>query len=184
MSVPAQSTRNSLINAAIRVFSASPSATLSDVATEAGVKRVTLHRLFGTKDALMKEVAAQSLREIDKVFAEESQDKGSAIAVIKAIVEAIVPMGDRWHFIWRQYDIWHEPELLKELGRQYEIMAAIVDRAKSEGSIEADIPTRWITASIDAVVFAAFSASQEGDIAVNDASQLALRTLLRGIETK
>lgn len=184
MSIPAQSTRNSLIDAAIRVFSASPSATLSDVAAEAGVKRVTLHRLFGTKDALMKEVAAHSLHEIENVCAEASQNKASAILVIKAIVEAIVPMGDRWHFIWRQYDIWHEPELLKELDRQYEIMAAIVDRAKSEGSIEADIPTRWITASIDAVVFAAFSASQEGNIAVNDASRLALRTLLRGIETK
>ncbi len=184
MSIQPESTRDSLIEAAIRVLAANPAASLSEIATEAGVKRVTLHRLIGTRDDLLKEIAIRSLSEMDNACERAVKNAQTSIEALRACVEALVPVGDRCHFLWTQSEVWEEPSVAKEIARQNAELSQLIDDAKSEGSIEPGIPTAWIMAAIEAVVFAALSTARAGDIAVNDAGKLAVRTLLHGIETQ
>ncbi len=179
-----ETTRDSLVEAAIRVLAANSAASLSDIAAEAGVKRVTLHRLIGTRDDLLKEIAIRSLSEIDEACKRVAENAQTSIEALRACVAALVPVGDRWHFLWTQAEVWEEPSVAKEIARQNAELSQLIDGAKSEGSIEPDIPTAWIMAAIEAVVFAALSTARAGDIAVNDAAKLAVRTLLLGIETQ
>lgn len=184
MSAQPDTTRDSLVEAAIRVLAANPAASLSDIAAEAGVKRVTLHRLIGTRDDLLKEIAIRSLSEVDEACERAAHDAQSSIEALRACVAALVPVGDRWHFLWTQPEVWEEPSVAKEMARQNTELAQLIDDAKSEGSIEIEIPTAWIVAAIEAVVFAALSTARAGDIAVNDAGKLAAKTLFLGIETQ
>ncbi len=183
VSTKQETTRDSLIDAAIRVFAARPAASLTDVAEAAGVRRVTLHRLIGSRDDLLKEIAIQSIAEMDEVCHQAVENADSAIDALRACVEALVPVGDRCHFLWTQTEVWKEATVAKEVARQNHELADLIDQAKSEGSIAADIPNAWITAAIEAVVFAALQTARAGDIAVNDAGKLAARTLLAGIGT-
>lgn len=177
-------TRDSLIEAAIQVFAKRPAASLSDVAEAAGVRRVTLHRLIGSRDELLKEIAVRSLAEMDEACRQAVEGATSAMAALKSCVEALVPVGDRCHFLWSQNDVWEEPEVANELARQDSELRALIEEAKAEGSIALDIPTAWIVAAIEAIVFAALQTAQAGDIAVNDAGKLAASTLFAGIESR
>ncbi len=184
MAAPTNTTRDSLIEAAIQVFAAKPTATLAEVAEAAGVKRVTLHRLFGTREELLKEIAIRSLAEMDHACEKAVEGTKSALDALRAIVEALVPVGDRCYFLWEQSDVWEEPSVAKQTARQDKELEELIEMAKAEGSIAADIPTAWIIASIVSVVYAALTTSRSGDIAVNDAGKLAVRTLFAGIEAK
>lgn len=183
MSTEPQSTKDSLLSAAINVLSTRPAATLAEIAEAAGVRRVTLHRLVGTRDDLLREIAMRSLAEMDEACQKAVENAQSAIAALRASVEALVPVGDRCHFLWTQAKVWEEPSVAKEVARQNAELAALIDAAKAEGSIATDIPNAWIIAAIEAVVFAALTSARAGDVAVNDAGTLATRTLFAGLET-
>ena len=175
-------TTDSLINAAIRVLSARPSASLSEIAESAGVKRVTLHRLIGTREDLLQEIALRSLADMDKAATFAAKSEKSAINKLRAIVAALVPIADRCHFLWQHPSIWESETLAREIAKHDKDMCRLVDAAKEAGDIPADIPNAWITASMDAVIYAALTASRSGDIAVNDAAELATRTFFEGIQ--
>lgn len=176
-------TKDSLLKAAVEVLSTRPTATLAEIAEAAGVRRVTLHRLLGTRDDLLEEIAIRSLAEMDEACRQAVENAESAIAALRASVEALVPVGDRCHFLWTQAEVWEEPSVAKELARQNRELAQLIDEAKSEGSIAIDAPNAWIIAAIEAVVFAALKTVRAGDVAGNEAGKLAARTLFEGIET-
>lgn len=176
-------TKDSLIEAAIQVLADHPNATLSEIAESAGVRRVTLHRQIGTRQDLLREIAIRSLNEMDEACEKAAADAPTAIAALRSIVAALVPVGDRCHFLWKQRDIWDEPSVAKKMAQQDKELFALIDLAKAEGAIAADIPNAWVVAAIESVVFTALSTSRAGDIAVNSASDLAVRTLFEGIET-
>lgn len=183
-SKPSNATKDSLIEAAIQVLASRPSASLAEIAKAAGVTRVTLHRLIGTREELLKEIATRSLAEMDEACLRAAEGAESAIAALRAMVEALVPVGDRCHFLWNLTDVWQEAGVARETARQDRELFELIDQAKAEGSIAPDIPNAWISASLEAIVYTALSAARAGDIAVNDAGKLAARTLLSGIETK
>ena len=181
---PKNTTKETIIEAAIEALAANPAISLAQIADSAGVKRVTLHRLVGTRDDLLQEIAIRSMAEMDEVCSEAAKGATTAIAALKAIVEALVPVGDRCHFLWNLTDVWEEPNVAKEAARQDQEMIALIDLAKAEGSISAEFPTPWILASMMSVVYTALHTARAGDIAVNEAGQLAVRTLFDGFENK
>ena len=183
MSAKLETTKDALIDAAIRVFASRPAASLSDVAEAAGVRRVTLHRLIGSRDELLKEIAIRSIAEMDEACRQAVEKAPSAIEALRACVEALVPVGDRCHFLWTQAEVWEEPTVAKEIARQNRELVTLIDEAKADGAIAPEIPNAWISAALEAVVFAALSTARAGDIAVNDAGKLATQTLFAGIES-
>lgn len=174
-------TRSLLTDAAIAVFSANPTATLADVASAAGVKRVTLHRLFGSRDALLQAIAIRSHEEMDAACERAAKGAKSHTAALRAIVAALVPVGDRFHFLWTQHKVWEDAQVAKRVAQDNAELTQLIDAAKAEGGIATEVPTPWVLAAIEATVFAALTASRRGDIAVNDAGQLAVDTLFDGI---
>lgn len=178
---PNLSTKDALIDAAIRVFSARPSASLSDVAEEAGVKRVTLHRLIGSRDDLLNSIALRSLEEMETAAEEAMKSETTAVGMLRAMVAALVPIADRCHFLWQHPSIWESENLAKEIERQNSELGELIDHAKLEGSVAIDIPNAWILASMEAIVYTALTTSRSGAIATNDAADLAVRTFFHGI---
>ncbi|REK06697.1 MAG: TetR/AcrR family transcriptional regulator [Planctomycetota bacterium] len=174
------SERGELLDAALRALSADPTATLSDVAAAAGVRRVTLHRHFGSRDDLLRELALRSLASMDAACEAAAGNAASYTAALRAIVEALVPVGDRFHFLWKLSAVWEDPQVAARVAEQNRELSVLVDHAKQEGGIAADVPNAWVLAAVEAVVFAALSAAREGNIAVNDAGRLAGRTLFDG----
>ena len=174
------SSREAILEAALQVLARNPAASLGTIAEAAGVGRATLHRHFASRQDLMRELALMSIREIDDAVSGLVNEVESATELLRRLFEAIVPLGDRFHFLAREGAV-DDPDIDRELERQYAELAATVEAAKGEGSLDGDVPTAWIVYVIDALIYAAWSAMAAGDIARRQAPELSFRTLVSGM---
>ena len=51
-------------------------------------------------------------------------------------VLALVPVGDRFHFLWTQSELWEDATVAKEVARHDAELSQLIDDAKSEGTID------------------------------------------------
>ncbi len=176
---PRRSAREALLDAAAAVLAENPGAPMSAVATAAGVGRATLYRHFPTREALVRELALEAIERTDAAVAPVFSQGLSSEDALLGMLEAIVPLGDRYHFLANEGI--QDPEVAEQTRRQTQETAEFVERAKRDGLFAAGLPTPWIVAAIDALVWAAWDTVREGTVAPRDAASLAFKTLTRGL---
>ena len=176
---PRPTARDAIIDAAIRLWSRNPGATFSEVALHAGVGRATLHRHFRNRDDLLTVLAEICIEETNQAVAAAIDPSASANRQLRRMFEAVIPLGDRYSFLYR-VEIGDE-HTTAEYQRQLERVATLVGQLKSEGAVAADVPTAWVVAQIDQLIWSAWNEVASGRIAAADAVNLATRTLLRGL---
>ncbi len=173
-------TRSQLLDAAAAVLAARPGASMAEIAEQARVGRATLYRYFASRDALIRALALESMAEIDRVTAPIGEQSTSARHALQLIFDAIVPIGERYHFLMSQpYD--EASEVEREYDRQAAELGELIEMAKDEGSIAREVPTAWVAALFDALIYTAWFTVHEGSIASRDAAALAFRSLLDGL---
>ena len=171
--------KQAVLSTAARVLAKSPGASLGYIADAAGVSRATLHRQFESRKALLRELALSSMKEIDELTAGVPQD--SAREMLKAVLDVVVPLGDRYHFLASESELHSDPVVVSEYRRQLKELSELIDAAKAEKVIAAEVPTIWVVHALDALIWAAWSAIDEGNIAPRDASGFVFRTLIDGV---
>ncbi len=173
-------TRQGLLNAAGVVLSRNPGAAMAEIAEKAGVGRATLYRHFPTREDLIRALVLESLRQIDEATQQIPIDRLSAAQVLAEILESIVPLGDRFRFLSNEPAVLNDPEINAAYGRQLDELSELVEAMKAEGSLDRAVPTAWVVAAIDALVYAAWNAVDDGAVARRDAAKLAFRTIMQG----
>ncbi|HEV7452535.1 MAG TPA: TetR/AcrR family transcriptional regulator [Pseudonocardiaceae bacterium] len=175
----------SLLQTATEVLVVDPSASLSDVATAAGIGRTTLHKLYPTRHALLVALAHDALDLLERTDREVGLDAPGtqAPAVLRRLVTAVIPLGPRMAFLRRERSLDTEPELIARVEALDAPVRALVRRAQAEGVFSADLPDEWVVASLNSLVFTAWALIAQGRIAPIAAPELVMRILLGGIET-
>ncbi len=174
-------TRQGLMNAAGAVLARNPGAAMADIAKEAGVGRATLYRHFPTREDLIRALVLESLHQIDEATQQIPVDRLSAAQVLAEIVEAIVPLGDRFRFLSSEPIVLNDPEIKAAYDRQLDELGDLIEAMKAEGSLDRAVPTAWVVAAIDALVYAAWHAVDDGAVARRDAAALTFRTIMQGL---
>lgn len=175
-------TRTAVVEAAIRVLGTNPGASMQDIASQAGVGRATLHRHYPSGADLMREVVLRCIRDIDDAVAPLEASSTSAVDYLHRLVDVIVPLGDRYHFLTREGIAFDDPEIASEIDRQARGMAELIDMVKAEGGIDAAVPTTWVVEAFDGLLYAAWSSVADETLTPKDAAHLMIRTLLRGLQ--
>ena len=178
---PRPTARDALLNAAAELLSRNPGAPLAEIAAMAGVGRATLHRHFASRDDLIRALALDALERLERATAHLSPETSQARDFLYQLLEALLPLGDRAHFLASEPAAFTDPEIKAVYDRQLKDLAELVGWLKAEGEIAAEVPTAWAVAVIDSQIYAAWSAVQAGAIARRDAPDLLFRTLLRGL---
>lgn len=178
---PRPTAQDALLDAAAATLAENPSASLSEIARRAGVGRATLHRHFASRDALIAALTREALARIDAVTAPIDAQAESAGEALWLVLDAVVPLGDRYHFLSRQTDATSDPEVAEITARQTAELAALIDAVKAEGGIAPEVPTGWAVVALDSLIYAAWSAVEDGSIAPRDAASLVHRTFLQGL---
>lgn len=173
--------QQAILDAAAEIFSHNPGASLQEIADRAGVGRATLYRYFPTREKLMRDLALEALRQTDAVTAPIREQDTIAKAALEAVVTAVVPLGDRFRFLSSEWAVGQDPEVASIYARQLRELADTVERAKAEGAIAPDVPTRWVVSAIDMLIYAAWMSVQSGETTQRDAIALTLRTLFKGL---
>lgn len=171
---------SNILEAGFTVFSANPTATLADVAEEAGVGRATLHRHFKGREDLMAALAMQAMRELDAAVTAATQNAPSYTEALRLSLVAAIPLADRQMFLANE-PLDHVPDVLEEYDRQLDELIEAIDAAKDEGGFDRNVPTAWIAQAFETLTYAAWTVVRDGDATAADAAALAWRTLQSGI---
>lgn len=172
-------TLEAIVEAAIRVLNANAGATMSEIAAQAGVGRATLHRHFRTRDDLISTIGIRCIEEMNTAVRAETTEGQPALDRLQAMFRAVIPLGDRYNFLGADYT--DDPTLSQGYGTQLRWAETLVEDLKEQGHVARDIPSRWVVAQIDQLVWSAWNATTEGYLTADDATELAVRTLIDGL---
>ena len=171
--------REAIIDAAIDTLARDPGASLPEIAALAGVGRASLHRHFPSRGDLVTAITRQCMDEIDAATDAALGGARTARERLSRMLEAVVPLGDRYHFL--AAEAFDDASLRARHEADLEWLGRLVDELKAEGVMAPEAPRGWAVANIDAQVWLAWSQVAAGKLAAADAAGLAFRTLLRGL---
>jgi AcrR family transcriptional regulator len=173
----------SLLQTATEVLVADPAASLGDVARAAGIGRTSLHKLYPTRHALLVALAKDGLDLLELTYREADLDvPGPEVAAaLQRLVTALIPLGPRLEFLFRDRSLDAEPDLVERLDALDAPVRALVRRAQDEGVLATDLPVDWVVASVNALVYSAWELIASGRVAPVAAPGMVMRTLLGGL---
>lgn len=184
------STREQLLDAALRTLNAEPTASLAEVARAAGVGRATLHRHFPARDDLVRELGDRSLDRWEQTqdasgMADAIAD-GSAEAVtacLHAMFPRLVVDAEDYGFALTDSFLVCDPELAARSAALEAREVELWRTAQAAGVVRPELPARWYLHAGYGLLVAARDALLAGDVARRDVADLVLGTLLHGIST-
>lgn len=176
-----KSTKETLLDAAATTLAQKPDASLNEIAQTAGVGRATLYRYFPNREAILRALIIESFEQIEQVIAPILAKKQSAVEALRDCIDALVPLGDRYHFLWSAPTFEDDPEIIERYEQQTETWIELVEALKREGVVASDMPTAWVLAVLEGLTYTAWSSVYDGYVARRDAPELMFRTLLKGL---
>lgn len=172
--------RDRLLRAAASVWAADPSASLETVAAAAGVGRATLHRHFPTRIDLMRAAALDGLAALADAVEMVTAAATSPGATLDALIDALVPFGDRLHFLLVTQELLGDAALQRAEAQIDGPVRRVLDEAAAAGALRSDVPSAWRFRALEALLYAAWTAVAEGEVARRDAPRLVREAFRRG----
>ena len=177
--------RRALMQTAIGVFLENPTASMTDIAREAGIGRATLYRHFKSREELVQALALESLQitnELLQPIEDLAVDAGSRI---QQGLRAVMQAADRFHFLLLLWNISsQDAAVMKIYQQQLDSLSSLIDAGKKEGSIDETLDTLWIIYLVDSLVYAGWWAVREKTLTSEQAGEHAAKVLFRGIGTQ
>ncbi|MGW4768148.1 TetR/AcrR family transcriptional regulator [Nocardia sp. NPDC004278] len=181
----AERTMRAILDAAERVLSENPNATLEQIAEAAGVARTTVHRRFASREELLRTMAVNAWRRIDAaVDAARPQTAPPMVALHQATANVIEIKYGTAYALDRVDET--DPEVADLQTRVFEKCDAALSRAQSNGIIAPDADLLWVRRVYLALITETVHGSTELDGTTNP-DTLATRlitTLLSGVAPK
>lgn len=174
-------TEQAILDAAARLLAANRGASMSEIAAAAGVGRTTLHRYFATREALIRAIAQTAISESVAAVERSRSTQGPAVVALERLVEALVPLGERFHFLLTEAQLGQDPVILAAAADITGPIHELLQRAGRDGTLRPDVPTAWATRALEALLYAAWQGVHDGEIAPRQTPRLVLTTLLSGL---
>ena len=180
---PRRSARQAILDTAAGLLAEAPGASMSALAEASGVSRATLYRHFPSREHLIQQLSLEAIRVTDQASAAVFERYENAERALLEMLEALLPFGDRFHFLAHETAAAQDPEVAAETRRQLDELAEFVELAKTEGLFAAELPTAWIVTVIDSLIWTAWTSIHRGDLAPREAPRLVYRTLVEGLRS-
>jgi AcrR family transcriptional regulator len=172
----AERTVQAILEAAERVLSADPTASMEQIAAAAGVARTTVHRRFATRDALIDELTAWAALRFAEAVQRARPETAPPLVALYQVTANVLDVKIGWGFAMSRAS-WAEPtgvyaEVREECDRLFR-------RARDAGVIRADVDLDWARRVYYALIH---EVAQQPEPADTDAlATIVVDTLLRGV---
>lgn len=173
--------RETLLQTGTSLLAVNPGASLIEIAQHAGVGRASLHRHFSSREALIHAITDRVLDELITLMKEVLNPELSAKKQLLSLVEALVPVGDRLHFVMNEWSSYTDMALLEKFKWQENTLLGLIWQAKVDGDIPAHLSDRWVYYVLDTITFTAWYALQDGTVSASEAPGLATAALTGGV---
>ncbi|MEU4546730.1 TetR/AcrR family transcriptional regulator [Nonomuraea dietziae] len=175
----AERTVRTILEAAERVLSKNPAASMEQIAEAAGVARTTVHRRFSSREALVDAMAGWATKQFAAAVEAAHPETTPPLVALYQVTANVLRVKIDWGFAMSRA-LSSDPEV----GRVHAEVEARCDRlfrsAQAAGVLRADVDPDWVRRVYYALIH---EAAQSHD---GDADTLATRlvdTLLRGLGT-
>ena len=173
--------QRAILNAAVGVLVVDRGASMRDISEAAGVGRATLHRYFPGREDLIRAIAMDALDECDAAIRSARIGEGTVTGALARLVEALVPIGERFHFLLYEAQLEDDPEFAAADEHVLRPVEDLIERGKKDETFRPEVPAAWIGDALEALLYAAWEGVRDGKIARRDAPGLVVSTLLTGL---
>jgi AcrR family transcriptional regulator len=167
-----------ILAAAERVLSSDPSASMEQIAEQAGVARTTIHRRFATRDALIEALAASAVRQIEQAVTAARPRAAPPLVALHQGTANILGVKLAWRFAVTHIAPGSPAARIQQ--RVVGELDLVLQRLRDTGQIRADADLLWARRAYRGLLDAAISQ----DETETDQDLLAARivdTLLHGV---
>lgn len=173
-----------ILEAAESVLARDPSASMSEIAAEAGLGRVTVYGHFRSRPLLVEAVVRRSLAAADAAL-QNVDLSGEAAASLERLVNETWQITVNAGQLLVAAEEALPPSTVRELhaGGLEERVRSFIAGAQSRGEFRTDMPTDWFVATFHAIIHAAPNEISSGRLAREDAPRIIYATLLGAFQT-
>ena len=169
-----------IIQAAYKVYYQDASATFDKIAEEAGVSRMTIHRKFPKREALVLAACRKLFQEGSQLLDLAYEAEKTSMDRLKFFVVQSVKKRLNYHFVY-QFQEFHELMDHDDCTAFYSKMEQLYQNLKTEGHISSSVPEAWFFHMFDAVMMTAWHTYEHGCVAPNDIPKLAWQSFLGSV---
>jgi len=156
-------------------------ATVSAVAAEAGVSRVTVYSHFPTREALLEAEVERVVTRATAAVDDADLESGTAPDALDRLVAAGWREIERHRVVAQAASEALSPAaMMRAHGALHEPIAALIRRGRSDGSFRDDLPADWLLATYFALMHACGDEVRGGRLAAEEAVPVLQRTV-RGV---
>lgn len=168
-----------IVEAAVDGFSRRPAASMSEIATAAGVGRVTLYAHFPSREALVEAATKRVLAEASASLDAADLDHGPAVDALGRMVRTSWSVLDRYRGILEAERALSPAALRRHHSEVLERIDRLIARGQVEGAFRTDLPRSWLVIVCYSLFHAAAQAVDERLLEPSDATEV-LEATLRG----
>ncbi|MFD2460371.1 TetR/AcrR family transcriptional regulator, partial [Amycolatopsis samaneae] len=174
----AERTVRTILEAAERVLSADPAASMEQIAAAAGVARTTVHRRFATRDALIDELTGWAAQRFGDAVDRARPETAPPLVALYQVTANVLEVKIGWGFAMdRAFS--GDPQVAEVHTGVRERCDRLFVRARDAGVIRADADLDWARRVYYALIHEATLRPEPAD--TDALATLVVDTLLRGI---
>jgi TetR/AcrR family transcriptional repressor of mexCD-oprJ operon len=184
--VRADARRNiaAILDAATTCLARDPDASINDIATAAGVGRMTLYGHFDSRAALVARVAERAIASSEAELGSVDLS-GDPAAALTRLLNASWGLTHRFGALVGAAETSLPPDIRRDAhedpGKR---VRTILRRGRRDGSFRTDVPLEWQVTTIQSILQGASAAVHRGEISASRAPSLVVKTVLGALAAR
>ncbi|WP_440119256.1 TetR/AcrR family transcriptional regulator [Paenibacillus sp. QZ-Y1] len=179
-----QAKLHAILDAATELLVVKPTASLNDIAEEAGVGIATLHRYIDSRDHLMSQLGFRAIAVVSETMSRIQLDEEHVEAYIPQLIEELIPLGDKIYFLSHETALNDNEELVKAEQKVLEPIKHAIQLLQQQGKFRQDLSSDWIFGVLYSLLFHTWQQVQRGYVARHSAAKLLMDTLFLGVQRR
>lgn len=176
LSPTASRTRTTILTSTISLLAGRPEASMTDIATTAGVSRSTLHRYFPDRATLRRAIDELAHSAWTEAVRSARLEEDSGLEAFRRLCAELL---DRLDVLaWWMTASTAEEEYDDDAEQHAEILAAL-ERGRADGSIDPSVRPVWLDNVLWAVLYAVHFTPAATGLTSFDAREQGMRTLMK-----
>lgn len=174
--------REQIFRNVANALTANHGASTGEIAAAAEISRATLHRIFGSRDAMLEAVYGWLLQQCDEIFDAAGIDDGPVMIAFDRLIDDSYPLAQSYWLLIASPTLEQVPALGRTIEAQDLRLEKFFTRGQAEGLFRPDLPPRWLGYSLGSQVMTAWYLVEDGFAGAKDVPRLVRSAVLEGIK--